>query len=104
MGRRTEIETAIRRLAPAVPDHELSAIADHAMDSAGLRVASIENAAWLSIVAYIRHVMTDYDELLDSGYDVDSARFFVVDDINACLEDWNAARRLDPDADAFEDA
>jgi hypothetical protein len=31
------------------------------------------------------------------GYDRDSARFFVVDDINAVLTSWRATRLLDPD-------
>lgn len=99
MGRRTEIEIALRNLAPGVPDHEFSAIIDHAMDSAGLRTAYPESAAWLSLVAYVRHVFTDYDALLEDGYDAESARFFVVEDINACLEGWGVRRRIDPDAD-----
>ena len=37
---------------------------DHAIDSRGLSVASPEIAAWLSLVAYVRHTFTDYDELL----------------------------------------
>jgi hypothetical protein len=39
------------------------------MDSPGLRVASPENAAWLSLVGYARHRMTEYDDLLAQGYD-----------------------------------
>ena len=64
------------------------------MDSTGLRMAYPEEAAWLSLVAYIRHVMTDYDALLADGYDTDSARFFVVAEMNEVLAGWGAKRRV----------
>ena len=91
---RAAIETALRRLAPKIPAHEFGAVVDHALDSKGLRGASPETAAWLSLVAYVRHVFTDYDELLTQGYDQDSARHFVRDEIEAVLERWGARRRL----------
>ena len=59
--------------------------------------ASPEAAAWLSLVAYVRHVLTEYDELLDQGYDVDSARHFVAADIDATLKRWGVRRRLSAD-------
>ena len=97
MARRTEIETAVRRLAPRIPPHELSAVVDHALDSPGLRPASPERAAWLSLVAYVRHVLTEYDELLEQGYDRDSARFFVTSEIEVVLRRWGVRRPLAPD-------
>jgi hypothetical protein len=97
MHRRFEIEVAVRLLAPRLPQHELGAVTDHAMDSAGLRKAAPETAAWLSLVAYARHVFTDYDELLSQGYDYDSARFFVAQELEAMLDEWGVARRLSGD-------
>jgi hypothetical protein len=94
VARRAEIGAALRRLAPRVPEHEFGAILDHAMDSTGLRSASPETAAWLSMVAYVRHVLTDYDELLAQGYDPDSARFFVADDMDAQLAGWAVRRKV----------
>jgi hypothetical protein len=88
------LEEALRRLAPRIPRHELGAVIDHARASPGLRTAAPEAAAWLSLVAYIRHALTDYDELLDEGYDAESARFFVRESINEVLEEWRAARRV----------
>ena len=73
------------------------AVVDHAVDSPGLNVATPETAAWLSLVAYIRHTFTDYDELLREGYDQDSARFFVADDMAEALRDWGVRRPLNPD-------
>ena len=49
-------------LAPKIPPHEFGAVVDHALDSAGLKNAAPEAAAWLSLVAYVRHVFTDYDD------------------------------------------
>ena len=94
MAKRRDIEAALRRLAPRIPSHEFRAVVDHAVDSPGLSVALPENAAWLSLVAYVRHVFTDYDELLTQGYDTDSARFFVASEINAVLEQWGVRRRV----------
>ena len=94
MSRRAAIEAALRELAPRIPAHEFAAVCDPAVDSLGLRTASAPAAAWLSLVAYVRHVFTDYDTLLGEGYDADSARFFVVAEIDAVLEGWGVQRRV----------
>jgi hypothetical protein len=94
VAKRADIEIALRRLAPRIPSHEFGAVVDHAVDSPGLNVASPETAAWLSLVAYIRHVFTDYDELLREGYDQDSARFFVAAETTTVLSEWGVRRRL----------
>ncbi len=92
MAKRAGIEIALRRLAPDIPDYEFRAVADHAMDSVGLRTASPETAAWLSMISFIRHVLTEYDALLEEGYEQDSARHFVADDIKAVLKEWGVNR------------
>ena len=97
MAKRSDIEIALRRLAPRIPAHELGAVVDHAVDSPGLKRASPETAAWLSLVAYVRHVFTDYDELLTQDYDQDSARHFVADDMAAKLTEWGLRRALSED-------
>ena len=56
-------------------------------------------AVWLATVAHVRHAHTEYERLLSEGYDRDSARFFVIDEINAVLTRWRATRLLDPDDD-----
>ena len=94
MVSRSEIESALRRLAPLIPAHEFAAVVDHALDSPGLRTAMPENAAWLSLVAYVRHALTEYDALLDEGYDQDSARHFVAPAIEAILKSWGVRRTL----------
>lgn len=94
LSTRRAIEAALGRLAPRLPPYERAAVIDHAVDSPGLRVAAPETAAWLALVAYVRHVFTDYDELLREGYEQDSARFFVLAAMNEKLEEWGVRRRL----------
>ena len=84
-------------MAPRIPSHEFDAVIDHAMGSAGLRKASPENAAWLSLVAYVRHVFTEYDDLLAEGHDTDSARFFVAEEMQEVLTRWGVRRPLTGD-------
>ena len=95
MPPRASIELALRYLAPRMPAHEFAAVVDHALDSPGLRTASPENAAWLSLVAYARHATTDYDDLLARGYDRDSARHFIADDMRKVLAEWGVRRKFD---------
>lgn len=97
MSRRADIEAALRHLAPKIPSHEFGSVVDHALDSAGLRGAAPDKAAWLSLVAYARHVFTDYDELLEQGYDRDSARHFVAAEMEDVLRRWGTGRQLGED-------
>jgi hypothetical protein len=91
---RSEIACALRDLAPRIPAHEFEAVLDHALDGPGLRVAAPQTAAWLSLVAYARHVFTDYDELLQDAYDPESARFFVAEKLAGVLRQWGVRRLL----------
>lgn len=91
LNRREAVAAALARLAPRLPDFEAEAALDRALASPGLRRAAPETAARLALVAYARHVFTDYDELLAEGYDQDSARHFVLEDLNAALAAWGAA-------------
>ena len=93
-SRRAAIESALRRLAPKIPPHEFGAVVDHALDSEGLKAAAPEDAAWLSLTAYVRHVFTGYDDLLAQGYDRDSARHFVAEEMTAVLNGWGVRRKL----------
>ncbi len=96
MTKRSEIEKALYVLAPRIPEFEAGAIADHAMDSCGLSTASVQAAAWLSMVAFVRHALTEYESLLEEGYDQESARHFVAADIQAVLSEWGVRRPLSP--------
>jgi hypothetical protein len=80
-----------------MPPHEFGAVVDHAVDNRGLKAGTPESAAWLSLVAYVRHAFTDYDDLLAQGYDQDSARYFVAGEMEAVLDEWGVKRRLSAD-------
>ena len=94
MSSRSEILAALLHLVPGLPKHETEIVLDHAMDRPQLRNATPETAAWLSLVAYVRHAMTDYDELLAAGYDVESARHFVLGEMQAILSGWGTRRPI----------
>jgi hypothetical protein len=97
--RRDLIGTALATLAPMVPNSEREMILDHAEDSPGLRKATPAKAAWLSLVAFIRHNYSDYDSLLAEGYDSLSARHFSLEQINAVLQAWGCRRLVSGDED-----
>ncbi|AWN38427.1 DUF2293 domain-containing protein [Methylobacterium radiodurans] len=101
--RRTRVADALRRLAPRLPEFESEATVDRALLSPGLRNAAPETAARLALLAYARHVFTEYDDLLADGYDRDSARHFVLDELNAVLTGWGAAPIPEDAPDAGED-
>jgi hypothetical protein len=95
LSQRPDIESVLRHLAPKIPPHEFGAVVDHALDSKGLKTAAPDTAVWLALVAYARHVFTDYDALLAQGYDRESARHFVADEMGAVLKRWGVRRKLD---------
>lgn len=90
-GRRERIAEALARIAPRLPAFETEAVTDRALASPGLRGAAPERAARLALVAFARHVLTEYEDLLAEGYDRDSARHFILDDLNGALIAWGAA-------------
>ncbi|GJE76582.1 MULTISPECIES: DUF2293 domain-containing protein [Methylorubrum] len=101
--RRAAVAAALRQLAPRLPAFEAEAVLDRAMRSPGLRLALPENAAWLALTAFARHTFTDYDDLLAEGYDRDSARHFVLDDMNATLSEWGSRRLVSEEEDEADE-
>lgn len=51
--------------------------------------------AWRSVTTHIRHNHTEYDALLEEGYDIESAKHFVLDVMNETLELWGATKRIE---------
>ena len=101
--RRAVVAAALARLAPRLPDFEAEAVLDRAMRSPGLRGAVPETAAWLALTAFARHAFTEYDDLLAEGYDRDSARHFVLDEMNAVLTEWGSRRLVSEEEDESGD-
>ncbi|MGS1093679.1 DUF2293 domain-containing protein [Aquamicrobium terrae] len=97
-GRQKTIAKALTALLPTAPYADIEKIRAEA-GAPHLKALPASIAVWLATVAHIRHAHTDYEKLLAEGYDRDSARFFVVDEINSWLTKWRATRLLDPDDD-----
>ena len=69
MTRAEAVGKALRILAPRLPAFETDSVLARALASPGLRNASPETAAWLALVAFARHVFTEYESYLEEGYD-----------------------------------
>jgi hypothetical protein len=95
-NRQRAIAKALTTLLPLAPYSDTEKIRADAYQP-HLKTLPPSVAIWLATVAHVRHVHTEYDRLLDEGYDRDSARFFVIDRINEVLTRWRATRLLDPD-------
>ncbi len=95
-GRRRAIDKALTLLLPMAPFADTEKIRAEA-SARHLRDLPPSIAVWLATIAHVRHEHSDYDRLLAEGYDRESARFFVVDQINAWLTKWRATRLLDAD-------
>lgn len=95
-GRQKAVAKALTLLLPQAPYSDVEPIRA-AANNQRLRDFPPSIAVWLAAVSYVRHVHTDYDALLAEGYDRDSARYFVVDQINTTLTTWRATRLLDPE-------
>lgn len=91
--RQRAVAKALTLLLPLVPYSDAEPIRAAAL-APHMRTLSPSVAIWLATIAHIRHVHTDYDALRDDGYDKDSARFFVLDAINAKLTEWRSTRLL----------
>lgn len=91
--RTKHIQENLRKLLPHAPLSDFSAIQSKAI-SGHLRHLPPSVAARLAISSHIRHTHTDYDQLLDEGYDPDSARFFVLDAINHKLRAWGSSLEI----------
>lgn len=96
--RRREIDKALTLLIPLAPYSDAQVIRE-AAGAVHMKTLPPSTAVWLATVAHVRHVNTDYDDLLGEGYDRDSARHFVVEQINDVLTRWRATRLLDADDD-----
>jgi hypothetical protein len=94
-GRQREIVRQLRVLCPMMPLADFTPVVELAA-AKHLRHLPPTIALWQAVSARIRHEHTDYDALLDEGYDRESARHFVVDAMNEVLADWGCNRRIDP--------
>jgi hypothetical protein len=95
----TSFAMAVREHYAGCPAKEATQIAEHACRKYSGRVGRTAAAKELSpeairlaVIAHIRHVHTNYDELLAQCADRDSARERIRGNVSAILDDWQRAR------------
>jgi hypothetical protein len=94
-NRQRAIAKALTALLPLAPYADTEKIRADA-NQPHLKALPPSLAVWLAAIAHVRHAHTEYDKLIDEeGYDRDSARFFVIDEINEVLTRWRATRLLE---------
>ncbi|MDQ2632918.1 MAG: DUF2293 domain-containing protein [Pseudomonadota bacterium] len=98
--RRKALAEALTLLLPGAPYADIEAIRAEA-GAKHMKDLPPSIAVWLAAVAHVRHLHTDYEQLLAEGYDRDAARFFVIDATNEVLTSWRATRLLDADDPDF---
>ncbi len=91
--KKREIKRHLRELVPIVSMEDFLAIEEIA-NAGHLRHLPPSIAAWQAITTRVRHTHTDYDNLLAEGYDAESARHFVLDDMNEILLEWGCQRQI----------
>jgi hypothetical protein len=92
-----QFASRVRELFPGCPPGREVAIAEHACLKYSGRVGRSaaaksldESAIRLAVIAHIRHVETDYDTLLGSGYNRREARSAVETAVSQVLNQWAA--------------
>jgi hypothetical protein len=95
---RGEFASHVRRLYPGCPEPEAMAIAEHACLKHSGRVGRTADAKRfdpemiaLAVRAHVRHVHTDYDQLLGAGRERHEARDRVLPQVDRVLERWSHA-------------
>jgi hypothetical protein len=95
-----ELTAAIREQFPGCPDERAQAISRHAATRGSGRIgrsaagrALHPDAVRLAAAASVRHVDTNYNELLMSGVDRESARGHVHERVEEVLSEWRATTR-----------
>jgi hypothetical protein len=92
--RNQELRNALRRLAPLIRFADSEPVLERAAKLTRANL-SANAALWLALVAHVRHRFTDYDALLDDGYERDAARYFVVEATEEVLKEWGCTKRID---------
>ncbi|WP_306143246.1 DUF2293 domain-containing protein [Roseibium sp. MMSF_3412] len=96
--RQKEMRKALRTLAPRIPMSDAEAILGIAL-AGHLRHLPPSIALWQATTSHIRHELTEYDTLLDEGYERDAARYFVVQTMNDILSGWGCTRQVTGEGD-----
>ncbi len=91
--RQQSIRKALRALAPGIPLSDAEAVVTLA-ERRHMKDLPPSTALWLALGSHVRHVHTDYEQLLADGYEREAARFFVADDTDDVLAGWGCQRSV----------
>lgn len=91
--REKEVKECIRETLPHITLSDFQAIVEIS-DHGHLRHLPPSIIAWQSITTHIRHNHTEYDDLLNEGYEPEAARHFVLDKMNGILGDWGSTKLI----------
>lgn len=97
IARQREMAKHLRSLCPLMPLADFMPVVEAAA-TRHLKYLPPSIALWQALGAHVRHAHTEYEQLLQEGYDRDAARFFVVDAMNEVLARWGCSRRIDHEA------
>ncbi len=89
-----EIRQQLRLLCPHMPMADFNPVLELA-SARHLKHLPPSIALWQAVGAHIRHVHTEYEDLLEEGLDRDAARYMVRDDMNDVLTEWGCSRVID---------
>lgn len=95
-GKSKEVKRRLRELVPMATMDDFLAIEEIA-NAGHLRHLPPSIKAWQAITTHARHTYTEYDTLLEEGYDQDTARHFILDDLNTKLADWGCTNIVNED-------
>ncbi|MBO6892393.1 MAG: DUF2293 domain-containing protein [Roseibium sp.] len=97
--RQKDLRKALRALLPRIPMRDAEPILEKAV-AGHLRHLPPSISLWQATTSYVRHELTEYDTLLEEGYDRDAARHFVIDDMNEVLRGWGCNKSISEEEDA----
>lgn len=92
-GNSKEIKKRLREMIPLSTMEDFLAV-EKIANSGHLRHLPPSIRAWQGLTTHIRHVHTDYNDLLSEGYDKEAARHFVLEDINKTLDQWGCQQKI----------
>jgi len=88
------VQEDLRKLLPMVPLSDFLEI-EKIAGAGHLRHLPPTIISKQAITTHIRHNHTEYDAYLAEGYDADSARHFVLDEMNEVIRLWGGSFKIE---------
>jgi len=97
---RKHMQAEILRLYPNMPPKEAGVIADHAFEVGSGRVGRVSaidlnKKLELAVKAHIRHQHTEYDDMLNDGWEKEDARRQIAGQVEKIHGEWKGGNGID---------